>query len=307
MKNKKIAVIDLGSNSFHMLISQINTDGSVTEVYKGKSKVQLRSGLTDSMDLTHESKQRALECLKHFSLSLKHYHVSTIKAVGTYTLRKARQNIKKFLAESEQILGVKIDVISGAEEARLVYVGAAKSILNKNMKTLVIDIGGGSTEIIIGKSKNIRLKQSFEVGCVGIQNKFFKDGVMSFDKFSKAITYVQSIISPVIQEYIEEGWDVALGSSGTIFSISDLLLYQQKSDGSITKSLLGKLIAELILKQFVSEISFKGLRADRENVLAGGVCILYALFNELNLKSLKKSQGALREGVLLESIEKDSL
>ena len=302
MSSKKVATIDLGSNSFHMLISQVTTEGDIKELYRGKSKVQLRAGLTDDMGLTDEAKTRALECLQNFALSIDHYQVDEVKVVGTYTLRKAQDNIQDFLTEAECILKTKIEVISGEEEARLVYVGASSITQAKKKQALIIDIGGGSTELVIGKGQNLKALVSLEMGCVSMQNQFFNDGLLSLSNMTQAITYAHTLIEPIAAEYSQKGWDVVLGSSGTIRSIADLALANNWSDGSITREVLENLAAELLQKKVVANIHFNGLRADRENILAGGFCVLYALFNRLSIKNMLKSDGALREGMLYEIV-----
>lgn len=303
MSSKKVATIDLGSHSFHMLISEVTTEGDIKELYRGKSKVQLRAGLTDEMGLTDEVKARALECLQNFALSIEHYQVDEVKVVGTYTLRKAKENIEDFLNEAQSILKTQIEVITGEEEARLVYVGASSSIIQtKKKQALIIDIGGGSTELVIGKGQNLKALVSLELGCVSMQNQFFNDGLLNLSNMTQAITYAHNLIEPIATEYIQKGWEVVLGSSGTIRSISDLALANNWSDGSITREVLENLAAEILQKKVVANIHFNGLRADRENILAGGFCVLYALFNRLSIKKMLKSDGALREGMLYEIV-----
>jgi exopolyphosphatase/guanosine-5'-triphosphate,3'-diphosphate pyrophosphatase len=302
MSSKKVATIDLGSNSFHMLISEVTTKGDIKELYRGKSKVQLRVGLTENMALTDDAKTRALECLQNFALSIQHYQVDEVKVVGTYTLRKAKENIQDFLSQAEVILNTKIEVISGEEEARLVYVGASSVTQARKKQALIIDIGGGSTELVIGKAQDLKALVSLEMGCVSIQSQFFNDGLLSLSNIAQAITYAHGLIDPVAAEYVQKGWEVVLGSSGTIRSISDLALANNWSDGSITREVLENLAAELLQKKVVADIHFNGLRADRENILAGGFCVLYALFNRLGIKRMLKSDGALREGMLYEIV-----
>lgn len=303
MPSKKVATIDLGSNSFHMLISEITTKGEIKEIYRGKSKVQLRSGLTDNMNLTKDAKSRALNCLQNFFLSIQHYKVDEVKVVGTYTLRKAKDNIQYFLNEAESILNTKIQIISGNEEARLVYSGALSTASQSKKQALIIDIGGGSTELVIGKGKNLKALASLEMGCVSIQNRFFSNGLLSLSNMTQAISYAHSLIEPIAIEYIQKGWEIVLGSSGTIRSIFDLLLANNWSDGSITRSVIENLAIKILQKKVVADVHFNGLRADRESILAGGFCVLYALFQRLSIKEMLKSDGALREGMLYEILD----
>ena len=303
MTTKKVATIDLGSNSFHMLISQVNTTGEIKELYRGKSKVQLRAGLQDDLSLSDEAKARALDCLKNFALSIKYYQVDEVKVVGTYTLRKAKAHIKSFLEQAQAILKTKIEVISGEEEARLVYVGAASATKAQKNKSLIIDIGGGSTELVIGKNHTLKALVSLEMGCVSVQNHFFKDGLLNLANFARAINYANKLIEPIAAEFIQQGWEASLGSSGTIRSIADLVQANQWTDGSIDREAMERLACELLNKKVVANIHFNGLRSDRENILAGGFCVLYALFDRLNIKEMHKSEGALREGMLYEIVD----
>ncbi|MBK2125639.1 Ppx/GppA family phosphatase [Fangia hongkongensis] len=302
MSSKKVATIDLGSNSFHMLISEIYTDGEIKELYRGKSKVQLRSGLTEAHGLTDEAQERALECLENFTLSLKHYQVDEVKVVGTYTLRKAKENIATFLKRAEQILEAKVEVISGEEEARLVYVGASANTKAQKKKALIVDIGGGSTELVIGKNQDLKALVSLEMGCVSMQNKFFADGLLTLSNFTRAIQHACQLIEPIANEYLQHGWEMSLGSSGTIRSIADVALANNYSDGAITREVMEALAVKLLEKKVVANIHFNGLRQDRESILAGGFCVLYALFDRLNIKKMLKSDGALREGMLYEIV-----
>ncbi|WP_119344348.1 Ppx/GppA family phosphatase [Facilibium subflavum] len=304
MQTKKIATIDLGSNSFHMLISEISANGAIKELYRGKSKVQLRQGLTKEADLTAQAQKRALECLKNFALSIAHYEVDETKVVGTYTLRKAKDKIGDFLKKAREILNADIEVVSGEEEARLVYVGATGVDKVHKKQALIIDIGGGSTELVIGKSKNLKALVSLEMGCVSLQNQFFNDGLLSLSNMVNAIEYARSLVKPVASEYIQKGWEMALGSSGTIRSISDIALANNWSDGSITKDVMETLAGALLSKKVVANVHFNGLRSDREDILAGGFCVLYALMDALRVKKLLKSDGALREGMLYELVSK---
>ena len=296
---KKIATIDLGSNSFHMLISEINNN-KVKTITTEKSKVQLRAGLTDSFDIDDDTKQRAIECLSNFSKQIKNNNVDIIEAVGTYTLRKAENNISKFKKNMEKTLGAKISIISGNEEARLIFLGASKHI-EKNNKALIIDIGGGSTEFIIGENENILISKSLEIGCVEVQQKFFKNGEINFTNFHNAINYSKEIIKPIVNEYKKYNWNIAIGSSGTIQSLIKIS-NTYCGINVITKIFLNQFISQMIDRKTILNLEFDGLRKDKEGVIAGGTAILYAIFDVLNLEYVTLSKGALREGILYEII-----
>ena len=301
-----VATIDLGSNSFHMLISQTDGQGNLKDLYCGKSKVQLRSGLQEDGNISPEAQEKALDCLRNFAYSIEHYQAQQIKVVGTYTLRKAKAKCQSFLDKAEKILGTPIEIISGEEEARLIYVGASKGIKVNKKNTLIIDIGGGSTELVIGKGSNLKSLISLEMGCVSTQDSFFGDGRLTLGHFAEAIEYSKSLVKPITAEFKQLGWGACLGASGTIKSVSDLLKINDLTDGEITREGL-EIVARLIMeKRNVKNIHFPGIRADRENILAGGFCVLYALFDELNIKGMNVSSGALREGMMYELVQKHS-
>jgi exopolyphosphatase/guanosine-5'-triphosphate,3'-diphosphate pyrophosphatase len=299
-----VATIDLGSNSFHMLISQTDGSGGLKDLYAGKSKVQLRSGLKEDGSLTKEAQTRALDCLRNFSYSIEHYQAKKLKVVGTYTLRKSKEKISDFLKEAEKILGTPIEVISGEEEARLIYVGASAGIKMGKKNTFIIDIGGGSTELVIGKGSDLKSLVSLEMGCVSMQDSFFADNRLTLAHFSEAIEHAKQLIEPVAVEYKQLGWEACFGASGTIKSISDLLKINNITDGEITRDGLEAAARLIMEKRNVKNIHFPGIRSDREDILAGGFCVLYALFDSLDILSMHVSAGALREGIMYELVNK---
>ncbi|TNF65342.1 MAG: Ppx/GppA family phosphatase [Gammaproteobacteria bacterium] len=306
MHEKILATIDLGSNSFHMLISSvIGTSGSyqIKTLYRNKYKVQLRSGLDNEGHLSTEVQGKALECLGNFSESIKKYAVTDIKALGTYTLRKAQANNQAFLMKASNVLGAEIEVISGLEEARLIYVGASKMANLDKEQALIIDIGGGSTELVIGKGRDIIELESLEVGCVSVQDQFFSDNKLSLSNFVSAITYTKEVLKPIIKTYKQIGWQRTLGASGTIRSIASVMKALHWNQGEISKSGLDGICAKLIELKVVDAISLPGLRVDRENILPGGFCVLYAIFDLLNIDLMYQSNGALREGMLFEMVD----
>lgn len=299
--SKIVATIDLGSNSFHMLISQINRDGSVITLSKQKQKVQLRAGLNPNMTICKDTQERAIACLELFAQEIKNFDVEYVSAVGTYTLRKAKYKTISFKKKLDKALGHKIKIISGTEEARLVYVGARDST-NTKQKTLIIDIGGGSTEVVIGKADKIIISRSLDMGCVGAQKDCFANDKLDFNNFHSAVSKASKILSPIIDKYRKVGFGCVLGASGTIMSVANICKNVYGSD-CITKEHLNDLIVQMIAKNSVGNISFEGLREDRESVLAGGVAILYAIFECLNITQMSLSNGAVREGMLYELVK----
>ena len=296
--SKIVATVDLGSNSFHLLISEIKSDGQVTTILKQKQKIELRAGLNSDLTIDEKTQDRAIKCLEEFAKEIGKHSVDSIRAVGTYTLRKARSKIRSFKKSMDKALGAKIKIISGAEEARLVYTGARYKS-NNDDKVLVIDIGGGSTEFVIGKANKIYVSKSLNIGCLGIQKDFFIDDELSFTNFYHAVNHVKKIINPIVSKYKKVGWNRVLGSSGTIISLMNIA-NEMPQESSITKEFLNKLIEKMISQSKVENIDFKGLRQDRINVLAGGVVILFVIFDCLEVSQIELSSGAVREGLLYE-------
>ncbi|MCF6765514.1 Ppx/GppA family phosphatase [Thiotrichales bacterium 19S3-7] len=306
MHEKIVATIDLGSNSFHMLISSvsgISGNYQIKTLYRNKYKVQLRSGLDAKGNLSEKVQHKALECLAKFSESMLKYNVTDIKALGTYTLRKAQAYNQEFLAEASKVLGQKIEVISGLEEARLIYVGASKMANLETEQALIVDIGGGSTELVIGRGCDILELESLEMGCVSIQDQFFSDGKLSLSNFSSAIAYAKEVLQPIVKRYNSIGWQQTLGASGTIRSIASIMKAMHWSQGEISQLLLDGVCTKLMELKDVDSISLPGLRIDRENILPGGFCVLYAIFDLMDIDLMHQSNGALREGMLYEIVD----
>ncbi|MFZ9035437.1 MAG: Ppx/GppA family phosphatase [Francisellaceae bacterium] len=302
MMTRIIATIDLGSNSFHMLISALDEAGDLTMLYKDKYKVQLRAGLTERLELTADSQARALAALRHFAKAIKTHSVTDVKVIGTYTLRKAKDNIGEFLAQIQDILGVTVEVISGQEEARLVYVGASTESA-KGCQSLVVDIGGGSTELVIGVDQKIKQSVSLEMGCVSMQRDFFADDRLCLANFSRAIAHAQSLILPYRERFLQTGWQQVLGSSGTIRAIGEMIDGDTEERPIMTDD-LEALALKLLLAGEIKNIKLKGMRDDRINIIAGGFSVLYALFDSLGISQMQRSNGALREGMLYEFVTK---
>ena len=299
--SKIVATADLGSNSFHMLISEIKPDGEVVTLSKQKQKVQLRAGLNNNLTISKDAQERAIKCLEFFAQEIEKYRVEHVRAVGTYTLRKAKNNIKGFKKKLDKALGAKIKIISGPEEARLVYVGSRDNHDIKQ-KTLVIDIGGGSTELVIGRGDKILIARSLDIGCVGMQKDFFANEKLDFANFHAAALKAKQTLEPILSKYKKIGWNHILGSSGTIISVTNISEMLNESS-IVTQKFLNDLITMMMDKRQVENIRFEGLREDRESVLAGGVAILYAIFDCLGLTEMKLSNGAVREGMLYELVK----
>lgn len=296
---EEMAAIDLGSNSFHMMVARLDK-GELTVLDRIKEPVRLGFGLTDDGVLDDLSQRRALECLNRFGQRISHLPASAVRAVGTRTLRKAT-NSSTFLTKAEQALGHRINVISGAEEARLIYQGVAQGLDDELDRRLVIDIGGGSTEVIVGEQFQPLQLESLGMGCVALTRDFFADGSLSKKAVKKATTYCLQKIEPVRDEFLSVGWQRAIGCSGSIKAIAKVA---EVSTGSpiITRALLDDLCDQAAQAKSIDDFKPDGLGSDRQPVFVGGLIILRAVFEGLGLDSMEASPWALREGLLYDLI-----
>ncbi len=298
--DESYAAVDLGSNSFHMIVANL-VDGQLQVIDRMKEMVRLASGLNDKQELTEESMLRALECLQRFGQRIREIPHVNVRAVGTNTLRQAR-NGNAFLSQAHDALGHPIEIIAGREEARLIYSGVAHSLYDEDSKRLVVDIGGGSTEVIIGQGFDTYCTESLYMGCVNVGQRFFDDGKIKAKKMHKAILFAMQELEWIETPYKKIGWDRALGSSGTIISIRDVVQAQGWCDSGITISALAQLLETLIAIGDSALINLAGLSERRKPVFASGVAILYGVFEALNLERMDVSEGALREGLLYDLI-----
>ena len=298
---KIVAAVDLGSNSFHMIIASLEENGSLKVIDKIKEMVRLGAGLNHKQQIDEETQQRALECLSRFSQRLQNIDKKDIRITGTNTLRNAK-NAKKFTKRAKKILNHNIDIISGIEEARLVYQGAIYGLAELGEKRLVIDIGGGSTELIIGENRNPIQLESLEMGCVSITQRFFPDGLISELRIKEADIYVRRNINPIRQDYLATGWEQCVGTSGSIRSISNVLLMSGITSGAITYKGLKQLLTKIQKFKLIHKIKFDGLSNERRPVFIGGLIVLKAVFKALELKQMTVSDGSLREGLMLDIV-----
>ena len=294
------AAVDLGSNSFHMIVANW-VDGHLQIIDRMKEMVRLASGLNDRQELSRESMQQAVECLQRFGQRIREIPQLNVRAVGTNTLRQAR-NSHVFMAQAHQALGHPIEIIAGREEARLIYSGIAHSLYDEINQRLVIDIGGGSTELIIGRGFETIFTESLYMGCVNMGQRFFEDGKIRAKKMRKAILFAMQELESIEIAYKKTGWDYALGSSGTITSIRDVVQAQGWCDSGITVAALERLCQELIAIGDSEWIDFIGLSERRKPVFASGVAVLCGIFEALSLDKIAVSEGALREGLLYDLI-----
>lgn len=302
--DEPIAAVDLGSNSFHMVLARVvHDDIQVTD--RQKSTVRLAAGLDEQGYLTEDAQERALECLARFGEMLRNLPPGQVRAVGTNTLRKAR-NRREFLERAAKKLGHRVEVISGAEEARLVYLGVSHAVGQASVgeeapgeaRRLVVDIGGSSTECVIGAGLEPILTDSLYMGCVSWSLRFFEEEKLTLKRFRKARLAALRELEPILHRYRGLGWRDAVGSSGTIRSIAVILRTNEWTDGPITLEGLERLEETLVAAGRSSKVELQGLKTERQAVLPGGLAILSAVFEGLGLETMTPSSGALREGVL---------
>jgi exopolyphosphatase/guanosine-5'-triphosphate,3'-diphosphate pyrophosphatase len=286
------AAVDLGSNSFHMIIARIN-DERLEVIDRVKEMVQLARGIKRDGHLSMDAQDRALSCLARFAERLRDIPRHQIRAVGTKTLRSA-EGSKQFIKAAEQVLGVPIQIISGYEEARLVYSGLAHSVTNDHSKRLVVDIGGGSTEVIIGQDFEAQKLESLSMGCVTCTEKFFGGGPkVTTSTFKKAYLGACTKLEEIRKPYLKAGWDIAYGTSGTVRAIADLL--QQRDGGAIITSASLDWLSKEICN---NKSRLADVPALRKTVLPAGVAILKAVFDQLKLDKIHVGDAALKEGLL---------
>jgi exopolyphosphatase / guanosine-5'-triphosphate,3'-diphosphate pyrophosphatase len=295
-----MAAVDLGSNSFHMVVARAQ-HGQLAIVDRLREMVRLASGLTAGGHLDNESQDRALACLRRFGQRIRDMHAAQVRVVGTNTLRKAR-NADAFLSAAEDALGHPVEVISGMEEARLVYLGVSHHIDGSSGLNLVIDIGGGSTELIIGEGFQPRNLESLSMGCVGMSQQFFDNGRLSRKRFERARLAAVQELRPVAASFLRRGWNLAVGSSGTVRAAQSVIAGLGLSDDDITPQALETVIGRMIEAHHIDKLSLPGLGPDRAPVFAGGMAILVEFMREFRIERLTVSDGALREGLLYDMI-----
>jgi exopolyphosphatase/guanosine-5'-triphosphate,3'-diphosphate pyrophosphatase len=291
-----LAAVDLGSNSFRLEIGRVEGAHIVREGY-WKETVRLAAGLDETNKLSKKSIDIALETLARMNERLRGMPGEQVRAVGTQTMRQAR-NVNDFLVEAQDALGYPIEVIAGREEARLVFEGCMHTLPPSNLRRLVVDIGGASTEIIVGRGFSAERAESFKVGCVNTSLRFFKDGRIDRASLKKAQVAAGAEFEEAIAGFSRAQWDEAFGSSGTVGAVSEILRAQGWSDGTINGESLLKLRHALLDAGEIRRIKLAGMKSDRQEVLAGGVAVLSAVFETLGIDEMRPARGALRVGVL---------
>ena len=299
--NDSLAAVDLGSNSFHLQVVRL-VDGQVYELDSIKETVRLAAGLDEGKRLTDKAQDDALACLHRFGERLRGFPPESVRAVGTNALRIAR-NARSFLGRARQALGFPIEIIAGREEARLIYLGVAHSLPASTDNRLVVDIGGGSTECIIGNGLDPVFTESLYMGCVGYSQRFFPDGRITASKVQRAETAARAELQTITSEFSEAGWESAFGSSGTARALGEMIFQNGLGERAITPSGLSGLRAMLIDAGDVKRLTdIPGLSSDRAPVIAGGLAIMTAIVAELKVERMGLSAYALRHGVLFDLI-----
>lgn len=298
-RDELIGSIDLGSNSFHLAIARLD-HGEVRKVASISEKVQLAAGLDENNVLSEEAMQRGLDCLHRFAQHLTEVNPNLLRVVATNALRKA-VNAQEFIKRANQLLPKPIEIISGREEARLIYLGVSHSNAGTD-KRLVIDIGGGSTEFIIGQGFEPLEMESLQMGCVAFTKKFFFDGKIDEEAFDQAMRATKTELLSIEKRYKKVGWDNAIASSGTAKAALFVLQELGLADEFITLKGMEKLKRHLIKLGAIDKIDFEGVKAHRQAVFPAGVAELFAIMQTFGIDQLGYSDGALREGVMYDML-----
>ncbi|HSU20551.1 MAG TPA: Ppx/GppA phosphatase family protein [Variovorax sp.] len=297
-----LAAIDLGSNSFRLEIGQVDHDQIRRTEYL-KETVRLGNGLDANRNLTPESMQRGWDTLARFGERLAGFQRAQVRAVATQTLREAR-NRDEFLLRARTVLGFGIDVIPGREEARLIYQGVAHMLpqteASGRERRLVVDIGGRSTEMIIGHALEAEVMESYRVGSVAWSMKHFPQGQFTASAFRTAEIAAKAVLDEALASHAPDRWDVAYGASGTIGAVGDVLAASGAPAGVVTREGLDWLLDRLLKAGSAERLRMEGMREDRKAVIGGGLSVLRAVFDLLDIRQMQVAQGALRHGVLYE-------
>jgi exopolyphosphatase/guanosine-5'-triphosphate,3'-diphosphate pyrophosphatase len=291
-----IAAVDLGSNSFHCQVGRVVGD-QVYPLDSLREPVRLGAGLTRDKRLDEATQERALACLARFGERLRGFDRRAVRAIGTNTLRVAK-NASAFLRKAEAALGFPIEVVAGREEARLIYLGVSHELPSSRAKRLVVDIGGGSTELIIGAGHRPQQLESLFMGCVSYSLRFFENGKVTKGAMKQAELAARNELQPIVARFARGSWEQAVGSSGTIRALADVMRLNGFVEAGITPAGLDRLRSHLIKVGDMEKVELAGLKPDRVPVFPGGLAILNAVLSELEIEHMVAAGGALREGVL---------
>jgi exopolyphosphatase/guanosine-5'-triphosphate,3'-diphosphate pyrophosphatase len=305
MKNGTLlAAVDLGSNSFRLEICRYS-HGLIQRSEYIKEAVRQGSGLDEERNLSKEAMERGWECLARFAERLAGFNANEVRAVATQTLREAK-NRQVFLNKAHQVLGFPIEVVSGREEARLIYQGVSHFLPPTDERRLVIDIGGRSTEFILGVRQDASKLESYRLGSVSTSLKYFANGDLSHAAFHKAEIAAKAVLEEAIEVFPTKAWDKAFGSSGTVSAVAEVLGSAGWSDQIITLESLDWLKRHLIRVGHVDHLRMEGLKEERRAVIGGGLAVLYAVMELFQIEELQVTPGALRHGLLYDLIDREN-
>ena len=292
----RLAAVDLGSNSFRLEIGRVD-HGQFFRTEYLKETVRQGNGLDEDRNLTPDAIQRGLDCLARFGERLAGFKKSEVRAVATQTLREAR-NRDEFLARANQVLGFPIDVISGREEARLIYQGVAHMLPPSAERRLVLDIGGRSTELILGQGLEPKAMESYRVGSIAWSTRYFPQGQFTPRAFQMAEVAAKAVLDEALSIYRRDVWDIAYGSAGTVGAVGDVLVAAGWPAGEVSRAGLDWLLEKLLSAQSADRLRMAGMKDDRRAIIGGGLSILRAVFDLLQIDVLQLASGGLRHGLI---------
>lgn len=301
------AALDLGSNSFHMVVARKSADGTLQIIDRLREPVRLGLGLQDG-SIDKQTETNALDCLQRFGQRIRQLPTQAVRAVGTNTLRQLNRG-DRFLHLASEALSHPVDIISGIEEARLIFLGVAHS-LQSSERRLVVDIGGGSTELIVGQGFAPETMESIHAGCISIGRRAFADGQLGNTRMRKAQIAAQREFEPVIETFVDLNWQTVVGASGTIRAARDVAaacqLTERADTSELTREAVDEICSQVAAAGSAEKLDLPGLKEDRRSVFPGGIAILKTIFEMLELETMGVSDGALREGLLFELIGRSS-
>jgi len=295
-----LAAVDLGSNSFHMVVARYS-HGQLIIIDRLREMVRLAAGVAENGRIDKDVADRALACLERFGQRLRDMHADSVRVVGTNALRLAHKK-QHFLERARQALGHPIEIIAGVEEARLIYSGVAHTMPQEPGRRLVVDIGGGSTEVIIGEELTPLELESLQMGCVSLSERFFRDGKMSAKRFERARLAARLELEPVQAAFRRRGWETCAGSSGTVRAIGEAIRALEPAVATITSAGLDKAIEYCVDAGHTRELALEPITEDRRPVFPGGLAILAEVFHVLEIKEMRIAEGAMREGLLYDML-----
>ena len=299
-----LAAIDLGSNSFRLEIGRFQA-GHIERVEYLKETVRQGSGLDENKVLSQAAMERGWDCLSRFAERLQGFTKQQVRAVATQTLREAK-NRDEFLRRAQSLLGFAIEVVPGQEEARLIYQGVSRLLPQSDEKRLVVDIGGRSTEMILGEGYNARRLESYRLGSVAWTTRYFPRGQFTPQAFKTAEVAAKAVLDEALDAFPSSEWTIAYGSSGTVGAVADILAANGWASGVVTRSGLDWLVDKLVKAGNADNLRFEGLKEDRKAVIGGGVSVLRAIFDLFGIEQMVPAQGALRQGALYDLIARET-